>query len=31
VVRPFEEPTAEERAAKWDKSEPVQLDPVENE
>lgn len=31
VVRPFREPSAEERAAKWDKTEPEQLDPIENE
>jgi formylglycine-generating enzyme required for sulfatase activity len=31
VVRPFREPSAEERAEKWDKTEPEQLDPVENE
>ena len=30
VVRPFMEPQAEARAAKWDKSEPVQLDPEES-
>ena len=29
VVRPLEVPSAEERVAKWDKSEPPQLDPVE--
>ena len=27
VVRPFREPSAEERANKWDKTEPEQLDP----
>jgi formylglycine-generating enzyme required for sulfatase activity len=31
VVRPFHEPSQEERAVKWDRNEPVQLDPVENE
>ncbi len=30
VVRPFREPSAEERAIKWDKTEPEQLDPVED-
>ena len=29
VVRPLVEPSAEERAAKWDKSEPLQKDPEE--
>jgi formylglycine-generating enzyme required for sulfatase activity len=29
VVRPLRRPTAEERAAKWDKTEPEQLDPIE--
>lgn len=28
VVRPFIEPSAEEKAAKWDKNAPIQLDPV---
>jgi formylglycine-generating enzyme required for sulfatase activity len=27
VVRPFNVPSAEERAAKWDKTEPLQIDP----
>ncbi len=31
VVRPLEQPSAEEKAAKWAKTEPVQLDPVEGE
>ncbi len=31
VVRPLIEPSAEERAAKWDNTQPVQLDPVEGE
>lgn len=30
VVRPFMEPDDEARVTKWDKSEPVQLDPVES-
>ena len=29
VVRPFREPTAKERAEKWDKSLPIQKDPEE--
>lgn len=28
IVRPLEEPSAEEKAAKWNKTAPVQLDPV---
>jgi formylglycine-generating enzyme required for sulfatase activity len=31
VVRPLVEPSEEEKAAKWDKSDPPQLDPIEGE
>lgn len=31
VVRPLVEPSAEEKASKWDKSDPPQLDPIEGE
>lgn len=31
VVRPLHEPTEEEKAAKWDNTSPIQLDPIEGE